>query len=260
MTLRSSLVAVLLAVPLVGACDARQDPPSAEATISAFLVGDWPRVLVTGEEWVAADARNPVPHLLLNMAYTYVGNRDRSRQEHATAFGTKDAGATVDEWTRKLVAEHRTNSYVYLVRGLVQEVVGRETDAADSYRAAIQHDPKFKQGYSSLGNLYLSSGRFSDAEEAYKKLLALDPEDGSAYVHLGTVYGVRGNVEAAITNFEKACLINPNDAFAYFNLGNAYLAQTRPDKARVAFARVVQITPQTDMGKEAQSQVDRLWP
>src|SRR5712691_1241761 len=74
----ASACAATLAVFLLTSYGAEKNNPLENATTHAILAGDWKSALAHGKKWAAEDSRNPVVHYLLNMAYTYTGNRDQA--------------------------------------------------------------------------------------------------------------------------------------------------------------------------------------
>lgn len=247
-----------LAACVLTSCERQKDTLPASTTVSAILAGDWQAALDEGKEWSAADPSNPVPHYLLNIAHTYTGNRDQSRAEFSMAFGKNDNVVRIDKWTTALIADHPTNPYAHLLKGLVHEVAGRNPLAVQCYETALQHAPTFKLAYASLGNLYLSSGQLDKAEHAYKRMSEIDPSDASTHVHIGTVYIMKGDRSAAIAEFEKACEMDPNDLIAHYNLGNAYLEDGLTPRAKATFERVIQLDPKGEIGNDARAHVTRL--
>lgn len=232
--------------------------PLEEATTQAILVGDWEGAIAQGERWAAEDPKNPVAHYLLNMAFTYTDKRDRAKAELAKAFASRADLSKVDKWTAALLEAHPQSPYAFLLRGIVQEVSGRNAEAVRSYQQATECDPGFALAHASLGNLYLSSRRLDKAQDAYRAMLAIDPEDASVHVHLGTVHIMRGDIDSAILSFERACEMDASDVIAHYNLGNAYLERGAKAKAIAAFVRVAQLDPTGEVGNDARAQVARL--
>ncbi len=245
---------------MLTSCGFDRTPPSSKAAIFAILTGDWLNAIANSRDWAVADPDSPVPHFLLDVAWTYAGNNSESRIELRKAFGRVGNIDVLDGWTSQLVEDHPSNPYAYLLRGLVQEASDRSAPAIESYNFAIQIAPTFKPAYSSLGNLYLSSKQLDKAQKTYRQIAAIDPNDGTPHTQIGTIYAVRGNTREAIVEFEKACEMNPSDLEAHFNLANAYLETGASTKARTAFERVSQLDPKGEIGNEARSRLARLSP
>jgi len=137
------------------------------------------------------------------------------------------------------------------------------------HQRAIQLDPNFAEGFSSVGTDYESEGEPGRASEYYAKAFELRdhasereklkitgiyyssitgelekaaqtyqewvasyPRDYRALLDLGLLYGQQGQHEKATEAFREGLRLSPDNGGAYWDLANALLASQRFDEAR----------------------------
>jgi arylsulfatase A-like enzyme/Tfp pilus assembly protein PilF len=116
--------------------------------------------------------------------------------------------------------------------------------AAESFKSAVELDPKFALATYYLG---LTQSQMGDSEAAARSLrhaLELDPTNFSAAFDLGALLLKANRVDDAVSEFQKAVEINPDYAKAFEALGEIYLYQKRPDDAVRALERAVRLQPE----------------
>mgnify|MGYP001577675971 CR=1 FL=1 len=139
----------------------------------------------------------------------------------ATAYGGKKEFERAQDEYRKIMQLGLEN----VRKGLSPQAVGyvRQVDfLIDLYQRALKSDPRFKDGYYNLGNLYARAGRFPDAVEAYKKALEVDPKFKDVHCGLGDVYVEVGDARQAIFAFDQALRLNPEDKDLHVMVVRAY--------------------------------------
>jgi len=131
---------------------------------------------------------------------------------------------------------------------------GRDSEAEEAYRSAIQIDPNYEEAYYNLGVLlrhrpaeaqallrraieldpvfaaahrelgFLLSERApsTEAEAHLRKALELDPKDGWAHIYLGSCLWRRAAVDAAVAEFRIAQELEPDWSVPLWSLGNIY--------------------------------------
>jgi tetratricopeptide (TPR) repeat protein len=95
--------------------------------------------------------------------------------------------------------------------------------AEESYRKAMEIDPKDPRWPHLLGGLLQDAGRLDEAAKAYGRALELAPEDIPALVHLGEIHLLAGRREEGEAALRKALAVTPADAAANALLGQAAL-------------------------------------
>ena len=98
-----------------------------------------------------------------------------------------------------------------------------------------------------------------EEDEAVKpKIYPLDPLEAERNIRVGNFYmrqGKTNGYRAAAGRFEDATKYNPNSAEAFFKLGEAEEKLKNKDKAKVAFQRVIRISPDSKLAKEAKKKM-----
>jgi len=81
---------------------------------------------------------------------------------------------------------------------------GRLEEAEKLYRHALALQPKWAEGWWSLGTLYYDGDRYAEAELAFEKVVALDPKQGTARAMLGLCEFELGQPEQSLKNIEAS--------------------------------------------------------
>ena len=69
-----------------------------------------------------------------------------------------------------------------------------------------------------------------------------------------------GQLDQAIPLYERALELQPGDALRHSVLGGCYLAAERIEDARAQFEQAVAIDPESDPGKYAQQELEKMGP
>ncbi len=97
--------------------------------------------------------------------------------------------------------------------------------------------------YFRLANAYFGNGQYQEAVDSYKKAIQLDPKAPHFYVMLGNTYRVMQKYNEAIENVKRAIEIDPNDDFAYGVMALIYTDMKRYDEAISAYKKAIDIAP-----------------
>jgi tetratricopeptide (TPR) repeat protein len=129
----------------------------------------------------------------------------------------------------------------------------RFNDAMNEFKTVIRLDPKNKDAYYAMGDIYMLDGKhYPEARIIYEEYLKLDPQDSKAQMNLGVSYYflsrmlpslvVDGDtlsrsdmVDRAIQHMEKSTSMNPEEPQIYLYLGKSYQEKGEFTKALQAF-------------------------
>ncbi|MGA9587707.1 MAG: tetratricopeptide repeat protein [Terracidiphilus sp.] len=81
---------------------------------------------------------------------------------------------------------------------------GQLDEAVNAYRRALAINPKWAEGWWSLGTLYYDGDRYAEAQLAFKRVVALDPKQGTARAMLGLSEFELGQPELALKDIEAS--------------------------------------------------------
>ena len=95
-------------------------------------------------------------------------------------------------------------------------------------------------------------------ESVKPKIYPLDPLEAERNIRVGNFYmrqGKANGYRAAAGRFEDATKYNPSSAEAFFKLGEAEEKLKNKDKAKIAFQRVIRISPDSKLAKDAKKKL-----
>ena len=132
-------------------------------------------------------------------------------------------GGKLADQMRAALAEYATAEQVnadrpeaHLNLGLIAAALGEPSLAEQSYRSALELDPRFTPARANLADLYREQGREADAEAELKAGLASDPDNADLYHALGLARVRTQRLAAAIEDLARAARLAPdNSRFAY---------------------------------------------
>jgi len=255
------IFSVILATTMLYFCGCNRENArrAEEQATKSFLSGDLSQTLNDAKLWAAEDPRNPVPHALMNIAYTGLQNRPGLKAELKLAYGSNDRINRVAGWAAGLVVANPNNPRAYELKGLVAEIADDNQSAIEAYHKAMEVDPSYAQGFESLGNLYLATSQPDKALVVYFRLLNENTNcTAVACDHIATVYVMKKNMPRAIEYFEKSVKLDPNDLVGQYNLAGAYLETDANEKAIAAFQKVVELDPNGEVGQDARRKLAYL--
>ncbi len=117
--------------------------------------------------------------------------------------------------------------------------------AVESYKRALQLEPKNKAAFRGLGAAYLSLQRKDDAIATFNKLLEINPYDEYAYTGIGYAHTIDHDYDKAAQAFRKQVEINPLDATAQYSLASTLVQLRRFPEALPEMEKVAKLMPRS---------------
>jgi len=127
--------------------------------------------------------------------------------------------------------------------GITLKGLGRLDEAEASCKRAIALNPNLAEVHSNLGNILKELDRLDEALASYNQAIALKPDYAEAHSNLGNVLKAQGKLKDAEKRYLKAISIKPDYAEAYYNLGNILKELGRLDEALASYNQAVALKP-----------------
>ncbi len=164
-----------------------------------------------------------------------LGQMDAARTRAARLAARPDAGA---------------GDYIWL--GSIDEALGRESDAAASYEAALKLDPDNWVAANNLSVLLLDTNPSRSLELAKT---AAEKSGGLAAAQdtLGWAHFTNGGLGEAQSIFEALAAANPQDAKTRYRLGRVLLERGQQSKGRAAIAKALELDPEFSEAETART-------
>ncbi len=124
---------------------------------------------------------------------------------------------------------------------LVKFAQGKNDEAIEAYKQAIEIAPEQILVWNNLGNLCLKIMRNDEAMLAFQKTLKHNPKDTIAWNGLGTVYYRIGYIDNSITAYQKAIEYAPTLAYPWAGLGDSYASTGRDLDAIAAYQKAIEL-------------------
>ncbi|MFI5401108.1 MAG: tetratricopeptide repeat protein [SAR324 cluster bacterium] len=128
--------------------------------------------------------------------------------------------------------------------GLIYAQLGDLEAAVQSYRAALDRNPRFFQAYYNLALVYSSQERWEDAAQAYRQGLQQNGSDSEGWANLGAVYERLGSDEDALAGYAKALEVNPQEWQARVRIGRIHSRRGEWERALNVFETAASLNDQ----------------
>jgi len=124
---------------------------------------------------------------------------------------------------------------------LVKFAQGKNDEAIEAYKQAIEIAPEQIFVWNNLGNLCLKIMRNDEAMLAFQKTLTHNPRDPIAWNGLGTVYYKIGYIDDSVNAYRKAIEYAPLLAYPWAGLGDSYASTGRDLDAIAAYQKAIEL-------------------
>jgi TolB-like protein/tetratricopeptide (TPR) repeat protein len=141
------------------------------------------------------------------------------------------------------IAPGQAEPYVSL--GAVGQAEGNFSAAEDSYKRAVQLNPRLSRAHRWYSGLLMQFGRQDDSLEEMQRAIELDPYDYSAESNQGLFFFYSRRYKEAVTTLEDA-LAHKELVSAHIHLGRVYCALGRGASGKVAHEYFSQALRQAD--------------
>ncbi len=128
--------------------------------------------------------------------------------------------ATVCYQRARLLAPDNFQWVYYLA--LVQAAVGKNDEAAATFREALRLKPDYLPARLKLADALLAHTQWEEAGKIYEDILKEHPDLPAAHYGLGRVQQGRGDTAAAVERYRKACELFPAYGASHYALALAY--------------------------------------
>ena len=115
-----------------------------------------------------------------------------------------------------------------------------------------------ERAYFNLGEAYRVKGDPANAEGAYRRALRASEQYAPAYIALSAVLGGQGKWKDAASILTRCVEVLPEYASGWMELGRAYLRLSRPAEALKAFDKVLAVSRDPEVRKQAAEYVTLL--
>jgi tetratricopeptide (TPR) repeat protein len=146
---------------------------------------------------------------------------------------------------------YHTDAHNFL--GVIYNEIGRKAEAEEQYGLALA-DPAYPSREKvclNLGLLYSSQGRDEEAIESFRRAVEIDPKYYRGHYELASILDRTGKTEEAVAEYEVA-----RPAFAampeyHYRMGLAFYTLGEHERARESLNRVISLAPGSNYAVQA---------
>jgi type IV pilus biogenesis/stability protein PilW len=189
------------------------------------------------------DPENAEVDMALGLVYQARGDMPKAEEHLRKAIGK-----------RPDYADARNNLGIVLAGRQAWDEAIREFEAA---AANVMYTTP-ERAYFNLGEAYRVKGEPANAEAAYRRALRANELYAPAYIALSYVFGGQGRWIDAASILTRCVELLPDYAPGWMELGRAWLRLSRPAEALKAFDKVLAVSSDPEVRKEAAGYVTLL--
>lgn len=135
------------------------------------------------------------------------------------------------------------------IRARIQDAVsaaeaGDFNTAEQQYLAAVKADPKNKEAYRGLADVYRKQGQLNESKETYQFVLHLDARDEEVLLKLAEIAEEEGKLEQAVEYYQQLVLINDSVATRFAKLFDLLYQLGHYDIALEAVKQALSVEPE----------------
>jgi len=204
--------------------------------IASVRRGNFPQALIDLERAEEINNKDPEVYLIKGIIY----------------YGLKDNALAEEYYLKSIKLDPKYTEAHYNLCGLY--LFEERNDEAIEECSIASSDPTYRARASALTNLgiaYFRKGDVNKAKQYYDKALEINPAYVYTHNELGKLYTSIGKEQDAIQEFKQAISGFPEYAEAHFNLGVVYLKEGNKNQACYSFRKVVELSPNTSLGVNA---------
>jgi tetratricopeptide (TPR) repeat protein/predicted Ser/Thr protein kinase len=129
--------------------------------------------------------------------------------------------------------------------GVDEQFAGKYQEAFDSFKRAVELDPKFARAYSGMAAMAENLGRYSDAANYMKTAMANADRmtDRERYRDQGLLYLTTGDWQRCVEQFTQLITLYPADRVGQNDLASCYTQLRNGPKALEAAQHAVEVVP-----------------
>jgi len=154
--------------------------------------------------------------------------------------------------------ENRTQARADVEEGSQLYLNDQDEKAVAILQEAVRLDPDSAEAYFRLGLAYIAVGKEQEAEDAYKKAvekykkyLVDNSKDAEAHYNMGQSYAGLHLYSEAVREYRQATHLKDDDADMFYDLGTALSKLAQYDEAVAAFSKSLDIDPNNTRAEDA---------
>jgi len=122
---------------------------------------------------------------------------------------------------------------------------GREPEAVDAYRRAVEADPSFAEAHRRLALALYKQGDLQHARQAAQKAVDLSPDSVEPWFTLALILRDLRDVPASLEAFDHVLAIQPDHLEALHRRGRVLYNSHRAEESIASFARAAELAPES---------------
>ncbi len=146
------------------------------------------------------------------------------------------------ELGKKKLKENPNGKFYYEL-GIQAQVLGKDDEAEECFKKAIELKPELSGPYINLGSLYSRQKKFQKALDIMKKALPIAENNSDLHNNLGIAYEKLNDKKSAFESYKKSITLNPRNTEALINVSRILFQAGEHEAVKKLLSRVLQLNP-----------------
>jgi len=165
-----------------------------------------------------------------------------------TDKGRDESLQTAKDWFSRAL-RHERNARILTFLGNVDDALGHEQGARQSFEEAIALDPSYEEALFGLASLEREHNP-GKAASLFRRALDVDPQYAAAHRELGSLLEKEGDLDEAEYHLQRALEFDPADYWAQMHLANLLGVRGRYAEAEQTYRFATTLHPEIKEGFE----------
>lgn len=224
------------------------DNPSQTYEVCLLTAKNQPdRGLEMAGKWMALGGGAPARHC---EAIALIGMK-----EYARAAGRLAELAALNEESSVRAGVLAQAGQAWLLDGNLERALEAQTQALDAMPVKNRQHANILVDRAAT---YADAGQYDAAVADLDAALAIEPKNSDALAFRASARRHLSHVDAALVDAEQSLALNPGNVIGLLERGIIYRLKNRENDARQDWLRIIQLAPESEAGKAARTNIERL--
>jgi Tfp pilus assembly protein PilF len=146
-------------------------------------------------------------------------------------------------FTKNLSKLYPNNPNAEVNLGVYLSANGKQIEAAEHFKKALEMDPLHYQAASNLGTVLIDLSEYEQAEIHLKKIGEIQPKNVEAIIDYGILLTKQMRIVEAEAKFKEAIKLDSQNSFAIYNYSILLLKQGKVQQSYELLQKAIQIDP-----------------
>ena len=159
---------------------------------------------------------------------------------------------------QRVLAEHPDLAQLYGKIGLCYYRLNDYDNAVEYFKRMLEKEPQSQDSLINLSAIYFEQGNLDEGMKYFQQLDKKILTDSTLFYNIGILFFKNNQIALAIEYLSKSLELDPKYVEAYYQMGLACLNKGDMEKAKVSFAKVIELAPESEKAAQAKNLLEHI--